>query len=167
MHRICALSPPTLLIFLTLISATAYADGSNYSVQVDKAHLRQSPAPFSKILATLKFGTPVERLQENSGWMQVQPIGGKKAGWVHSASLQKRTFTLQSGQAITGGASKDEIALASKGFNENVEKSYRSNNNLDYTSVDKMEQLIVSESQQLKFLKEGNLSTEGESHVAQ
>lgn len=165
MQRLRILPQHILLIFLTLVTSISHAE--SYSVQVEKVHLRQSPTPFAKILTTVNFGTPVERLQEQSGWMKVQPATGKKTGWVHSASLQKRTFALQSGQAITSGASKDEIALASKGFNEKVEKSYRSTNNLDYSSVDKMERVIVSESQQLKFLKDGNLSTEGESDAAQ
>jgi len=59
-------------------------------------------------------------------------------------------------------ASGSEVAMAGKGFNEEVEKNYRTGNkNLDYDGVDKMEKIVVSQPEIEKFLNEGGLTPEG------
>jgi hypothetical protein len=59
----------------------------------------------------------------------------------------------------TTSASASELALAGKGFNEAVEKSYQEESKLDYTLVDMMETQEVSEDDLYSFLVEGHLIT--------
>ena len=62
---------------------------------------------------------------------------------------------------VEEAASSNEIALAGKGFSEEVEKSYRAKNKkLNYKEVNKMEKFTVSQSKIRKFLKEGELEPE-------
>ena len=61
------------------------------------------------------------------------------------------------------GVSGQEIALAGKGFNADVESRYRSTHSrADYASVDRMEAMRVSRDEMIRFLEDGNVkSTEG------
>jgi len=63
------------------------------------------------------------------------------------------------GTSVTG----KEIALAGKGFNEEVEAQYRkSNKNLDYTWINQMETMKVSPEQVEDFIAGGNLVFDAE-----
>lgn len=53
------------------------------------------------------------------------------------------------------------MALAGKGFNEQVEREYRKQTDLDYTWVDRMAQITVTEEQMERFLREGKLGEFG------
>jgi hypothetical protein len=61
------------------------------------------------------------------------------------------------GQAQSA-ASSQEVALAGKGFNSDVEAQYRKNNaRIDYTWVNRMETIKVSRGQMISFLDEGKV----------
>ena len=55
-------------------------------------------------------------------------------------------------------ASSDEVALAGKGFSQEVETEYKKQNrSLDYAWVDRMLTFKVSDADALRFLQEGGL----------
>jgi hypothetical protein len=54
--------------------------------------------------------------------------------------------------------SANEVALAGKGFNQEVEDAYRNQGNLNYADVDLVEAITVSEDDLRRFLEEGRLS---------
>ena len=58
--------------------------------------------------------------------------------------------------AVTG-VSSDEVALAGKGFNEQVEAKLKKDGKLDYTWVDRMAAFNVDADQIVKFRTQGNL----------
>jgi hypothetical protein len=60
--------------------------------------------------------------------------------------------------ATSASASTDELALAGKGFSEEVERSYRAEGELDYDSIDKMEESVVSTGELRSFIVEGRLA---------
>lgn len=60
------------------------------------------------------------------------------------------------GDAATG-ASSDEVALAGKGFNAQVEAKMKADGKLDYTWVDRMAAFQVSEDQIALFRAQGKL----------
>ena len=66
---------------------------------------------------------------------------------------------LSAGAADVGKtASGEELAMAGKGFNSRVEADFKNKNrDIDFTWIDKMETLKVSEKQSRAFLKEGGL----------
>ena len=51
------------------------------------------------------------------------------------------------------------MALAGKGFNESVEKEYKAEGNVDYTWVERMQQIVVSPDQLAAFINQGGLSS--------
>jgi uncharacterized protein YgiM (DUF1202 family) len=109
-------------------------------------------------VAPLSYGDRVQVLETKNEWMNVTGPGGQ-SGWVHSSALTKKTIAMTSGtQDVQTGASGDELALASKGFNSDVEADFKSKNkNVDFTWVDKMEKFKVQPREMQSFLKEGGV----------
>jgi hypothetical protein len=69
---------------------------------------------------------------------------------------------LQAGdENVQQSASSGEVALAGKGFNEQVEAEYKQQNDLDYTMVDRMEQFTVSIDEVVLFVEQGELMLDG------
>ncbi len=132
------------------------------SVQVKNGQIRKSPSFLGDVLATVIYGEQVEVIGQQGAWMQVRKTG-VHSGWMHQSALTKKPIVMNSeGAPVATGASSDELALAGKGFNADVEAKFRSENKmLDYASVDRMERRMVSPQGIKGFLKEGGLVEEG------
>jgi uncharacterized protein YgiM (DUF1202 family) len=148
------------LILLTLLGTFALAE-TVMSVQVKETQIRATPTFLGKILSTLAYGDRVKVLEEQRGWAKVEIPGGN--GWVNMSALTKKRIVLQAGaKDVESGASSSEVALAGKGFNEQVEAQYKKEKNLDYTWVDRMETFVFPPDELVSFLLEGRLtSSEG------
>jgi len=132
------------------------------SVQVKNGQIRKSPSFLGDVLATANYGEQVEVTAQQGAWMQVRKTGGV-AGWMHQSALTRKPIVMNSGGApVATGASGDELALAGKGFNADVEAKFRAENKmLDYATVDRMERQKVSPQDIRGFLIEGGLVEEG------
>ena len=132
------------------------------SVQVKKCQLRSKPSFLGKVVTRLKYGDKVEVAKEDNSWVEVSP-SKKGGGWIHISALSEKEIIVNpNSKDIESAASNDEIALAGKGFNEQVENDYKKKNKkADFTWVDKMEKFVVSQNEIQKFLKQGGLTAEG------
>ena len=80
-------------------------------------------------------------------------------GWLHESALTKKRIAMSAGTSdAAAGVSSDEVALAGKGFNEQVETKMRADGKLDYTWVDRMSQFQVTPDQITSFRAQGNLA---------
>lgn len=132
------------------------------SVQVKEGQLRSTPSFLAEIIAKPSYGDRVEIIQDKGPWKKVAIRGVQ--GWMHASALTTKSIVLRAGAAnVQTSATGSEIALAGKGFSEEVEKQYKNlNRNLDYAWVDRMEKFKVSPEQMQAFLKQGNvISAEG------
>jgi len=131
------------------------------SVQVKEGQLRSAPSFLGKIIANPSYGDRVEIVQDQGAWKKVA-VGGLQ-GWMHATALTTKPIVLRAGaQNVRTSATGGEIALAGKGFSEEVEKKYKNlNHNLDYTWVERMEEFQVSPEQMQAFLKQGLVLAEG------
>jgi len=127
------------------------------SVQVKEGQLRSTPSFLAEIIAKPSYGDRVEIIQDKGIWKKVAIRGVQ--GWMHTSALTTKNIVLKAGAAnVQTSATGGEIALAGKGFSEEVEKQYKSlNRNLDYAWVDRMEKIKVSPEQIQAFLKQGNV----------
>ncbi len=156
----------SILIFL-LICCTglaAFAVGTSMmSVQVKSGELRLTPSFLGKIVARLYYGDRVYVIEEKGSWQRVGLSAGAAEGWIHASALTPKKIVLQAGDKdVQTAASSDELALAGKGFNQQVESEFKAKNpNLDFAWIDKMETYVVSEKEMKQFLKNGGLSPEG------
>ncbi|MCB1151831.1 SH3 domain-containing protein [bacterium] len=146
------------LALLLLLAAAVLAAGPQRSVQVREGKLRQSPSFLGKITADVAYGDRMEVLEETAGWTRVRD-GSGRSGWIHASALTEKKVVLKAGQGdVAAGASGEEIALAGKGFNEEVEKTYRAANpDVDFAWVDRMETWKVTPDQAAAFVSAGKL----------
>ena len=133
------------------------------SVQVKKCQLRNKPSFLGKIILNLNYADRVTVDQEQDDWLKVTPENKSDGGWVHVSALSSKKIVLNPGSKdVKSAASSDELALAGKGFNEQVENDFKKKNrNVDFTWINKMENIVVSQNEIQSFLKEGGLQANG------
>jgi len=128
------------------------------SVQIESAQIREKPSVFGKIVANAKYGDRLDVVTKMEPWIQVRTADGK-TGWMHESSLSRKKVELSAGsQDVNRTASGEELAMAGKGFNSKVEADFKAKNqNIDFTWIDRMEKIKVSERDSISFLQEGGL----------
>ncbi len=152
---------------LVVASTAAFAAGpSQMSVTVQEVKIRATPSALGKILGSLVYGDRVTVLDQPAGapqsWRKISVPQKGIQGWVSLSALTEKEVKLQAGsEQVQHGASSGEVALAGKGFNEDVEKEYKSEGNLDYTWVDRMATYKPTDDQVAAFLRDGGLNTTG------
>ena len=129
------------------------------NVQVREGELRATPTFLGKIVARVAYGERVAVVGSRGAWKKVSVGGGKLQGWMHTSALTTRRLALKAGQTtVRTGATQDELALAGKGFNEQVEAAFRKENkNLDYTWINRMETFKVPPALMNSFLAQGSV----------
>ncbi|MDD4356251.1 MAG: SH3 domain-containing protein [Smithellaceae bacterium] len=147
-----------VLLGVLFLNTTAEAQKS-MTVQVQEGQLRTTPSHFGKITAKTYYGDRVTVLEEKGDWKRVSVENGRGQGWMHDSALTSKQTVLRAGRSQAGtSVSHGEIALAGKGFSEEVEKEYRKNNtNLDYAWINRMETIRISSGQMENFIKDGRL----------
>jgi len=137
-----------------VVSAQASRGGTMY-VAAKTLSLKSSTGFFASTRGSLTYGAQVTVLQINGSWAEVRSAANSSlSGWAKTASLTPRRIL----EGSTTSASAQEVALAGKGFNQEVENSYRSGTNLNYADVDRIEAQQVSDAELQRFLVEGRLS---------
>ncbi len=146
------------LIMLALASPLAARAVEQMSVQVQNAQLRADASYLARPVGNAPYGTQVTILQERGDWRQVQPPGGP-GGWVHLSALSAKRIAMKAGaQDVGTAASGEELALAGKGFNSDVEADFKNKNRqIDFTWIDRMEKIKVPVETITKFLSEGQV----------
>jgi uncharacterized protein YgiM (DUF1202 family) len=152
-----------LRIFSALfIVAAAAAFADDMSVQVKETQVRAAPSFLSKILDRLAYGDKVKVISEQKGWARVALRSGKGEGWINLSALTRKNIVLKAGaENVSQSASSGEVALAGKGFNQEVEDKYRKDNHVDYTWVDRMAAFVVTPEQAEAFLEDGGVTPQG------
>lgn len=146
-------------LLIWFCSGTTWSAEILMSVQVESSQVRASPSFLGAIFAQIKYGDRVAVVDEQNGWMKVSLPDGRQ-GWVHGSALTRKKIVLSAGRTdSTTGASADELALAGKGFNSDVEAEFRAHNkDLDFTWVDRMEKIVIDLKTIQRFLEEGSVS---------
>ena len=156
--------PKLLKIFVTaccflILAGYAWSAAAQktLSVQVKEGQMRSSPSFLGAIVATPSYGEHVVLIEDQGTWKKVTIHGVQ--GWMHTSALTTKNIVLTAGTAnVQTSATGGEIALAGKGFSEEVEKQYKSQNkNVDFTWVDRMENCKVTPEEMQAFLKQGQV----------
>lgn len=130
---------------------------SAMSVQVKQGAVRSAPSYTGKVLGTLEYGRQVQVSEAKSPWLMV--TGGGVSGWMHESALSKKKIVLSAGEGTAQtGASSEELALAGKGFNSDVEAQFKAQNrNIDFAAVDRMEHRKITQEEKALFIQAGGL----------
>ena len=147
-----------LFILTMLISGALFAQiskGGTAWVSIKSATVKSSTWFFASTKGTLTMGAQVTVLQVNGNWAEIRSVANSAlSGWTSINNLSARQI-VASGANVSG----DDIAMAGKGFNQEIEDAYKSDGNLDYSGVDKTEAIKVTQEELYQFVVDGHLVT--------
>jgi hypothetical protein len=142
------------LVAIGFTSAQVLRGGTLY-VAVKTLTLKSSTGFFASNRGTLNYGTQVIVIQVNGKFVEVRSAANSTiTGWTPSANLSAKQIV----SGNTNVASASEIALAGKGFNQEVEDTYKKKGTLNYADVDRVERITVPETTLKQFLEAGRLA---------
>jgi len=143
-----------------LLAIPLIAVAKNLNVQVRKAQIRATPMAFGTLLAEVEYGQALQILEVKGAWTKVSTPDQKITGWIHKTSTTARELKLASGgEDAQVAASAGEMAMATKGFNSQVESAFKEKNkDVDFSWVDKMEKITITDAASSTFLKQGKVS---------
>jgi hypothetical protein len=148
------------LVAALLVAGAALAATETVTVIVKKTSIRRDRQFYAATLAEADLGDVFTVLTREKGWVKVGAASGE--GWLHESAVTAKKVAASS-QGPTGGKVADEdVALAGKGFNPQVESEYRKRNpQAVFAAVDRMELLGAPEKALASFLSDGNLQPRG------
>ena len=143
-----------LCVFGTFYSF-AQAKGSTMYATVKNLELKASAGNFAAAKGKLEYGEQVTVLQVSGSWVEVRSTANSSvSGWTPSSNLTSRRIVAGN----TATTSAREAALAGKGFNQEVEDSYKTDSKVNYAEVDNVEKTQVSDAELQSFITEGRLT---------
>lgn len=150
-----------MIVLLSALGLVGAVQAATMRVQIQSGQVRNAPSFLGGVVATVGYGQSVEVIASQSPWQQVRTADGR-TGWMHDSALTVKRVSTQSGGAVRTGASGDEMALAGKGFNRDVEAQFKaSHGDADFTWVDRMAALKASSAEIERFVKSGGLTQPG------
>ena len=151
-----------LIFICMLLSASVFAatfkKGDKVYVCVKTSVLKTTSGSGAKNVTDVFYGDELIVVSVSGKKIQVkQSAGAKKTGWIAGNNLtKKKIMKTASGGKVS--ASTTELALAGKGFTEESEKVIQTaDSELDYSKVDLIEKISVSESVLNDFITAGHL----------
>lgn len=148
-----------LILLFIAIAAMALDVGDTVGISVRETGLRSGAGFLSRTAATLAYLDEVVILSTQGDWYEVEVAETGAKGWIHSSAVAG-TKELQlegGGRSDSGTTSNREIALAGRGFNEQVEEQIKADEDLDFSLVDEMETYILSAEPIVDFLLDAGL----------
>jgi len=153
MKRLIFLSVLILMVSVALFAQVKAGDTAWVSSKT--AAVKASTWFFAGTKGTLNMGDQVAVLQINGSWAEVRSSANSSlSGWTSVNNLSSRRV-VATGAAVTAS----EVSLAGKGFNQEVEDSYKTSGNFNFDDVDKTEANKVSQDDLYKFVVDGRLFT--------
>lgn len=154
--------PSTVVLSLFIVFVSLLV-AETLIIKVQTTNLRKSPKFYAPVVQTLKAGEKIEKISSQpDGWIQVKTSGGT-VGWIHSSAVTVQKFDLLAmDKSMKTQASASEVALAGKGFNKQVEESYRAKHaDVSFVWVDRMLLIKIAASRVEEFMRNGKLGEWG------
>ncbi|MCX6568768.1 MAG: SH3 domain-containing protein [Candidatus Aminicenantes bacterium] len=153
--RLTFLITAVLAVFVFLLAETVV-------VKIKTTNIRRDPKFTAPVVAAIKAGEPLEKIEAQNGWFKVKTKAGI-VGWIHSTAVESKKLNLLAmDKTMKTQASAGEVALAAKGFNKQVEDKYRAGNAAaDFAAVDAMEKVKPTAAEVEAFMKAGRLAEFG------
>lgn len=149
------------LFLLGFLSAAAIAEAATYRVVTEQAAIRRDRKFFAPVVARVPYGEVLQDRGRRGDWLMVSYKG--RQGWIHVSAVREHTVDWSS---VSGGraaeTTRDEVALAGKGFTPEVENSLRGKNpQMRYDLVTQIESHRLSDAQIENFIRAGGLREPG------
>ena len=143
-----------ILLVAGFVTAQVSRGGTLY-VAIKTVDLKSGTGFFASNRGRLNYGDQVTVLQVSGKFVEVRSAATPSlTGWTASANMSARQVVA----GTTSTATAREVAMAGKGFNQDVENSFRAQQNLNYADVDRVEAIVIDINALRRFLEEGRLS---------
>jgi hypothetical protein len=144
----------TIILLCSLFCLTAAAE--TVQVTTRENAVRGECRFFAPVKLKVSLGDQLTVKGRKGDWYLVSAKG--VSGCIHKSAVETRSFAAAGRGAASGGTSADEVSLAGKGFNPQVEAGYRkSGKGLNYAAVDEISRLQVGEKALDTFVQQGGL----------
>jgi hypothetical protein len=149
-----------MAVTVVLVMAGA-AQAAVYRVALREAAVRKDMRFFAPVVVRAPYGAQLQSSERKGDWLKVSYQG--RQGWIHVSAVQDQKLSLSS---LAGGrateSTRDEVALAGKGFTPEVEKAFQAKNPaLNFAAVDRIESYRVPDDDLETFMLQGKLTVEG------
>jgi hypothetical protein len=145
-----------LFFLITGIVAAQISRGQTTWISAKTVTLKSSTGFFASNRGTVSYGDEMYVLQISGKWAEVRSsTNSSLTGWMASANITTKRVLPSTGSTT----SASEVALAGKGFNQEVEDTYKAGGSLNYADVDRTEAIVVSQDELFRFVTEGRLAT--------
>jgi len=152
-----------LLALVVLLASGAQDPNDTLTVTRKMAKLRGEKRLFAPAVAEVHEGDKLVLEKREGAWLAVQ--FEKLKGWLHESEVSAKPDVRLSGEGVSETYTSSETSAARKGFNPEVEKSYRTKNpalEVAFRLVDRLQARAVSDDDLRAFLVEGGLLKEGQ-----
>lgn len=147
-----------LTLSLGLVQS-APAPGTMLSVRALSTRIMAKPQFLGVSVSALRRGEKVKMVRAEGSWYLVQYEG--KEGWIHANRVSEKIIQMRSGDTGSG-TSRGEAELAGRGFSPKTEATFKEKNpNLDFSHVDKIQDVDVEPDSVEQFYSTGGLEKKG------
>lgn len=146
-----------LVVFLMAVTLSGIWAGSLVSKKVYMLidqDVKSGTGFFSSSVGKIFTGDTVNVVEEKGTWVKVETDGKNLAGWIPASSVTTKKVPKSNSRTT---ANADEIALAGRGWNSDIEKSFQGNRKKAYEIIDRMESINLDPEILLEFIKDGSL----------
>jgi len=144
-----------LILFVTGLAAAQVSKGGTLYVSVKTITLKSGTGFFANNKGTLNYGDKVTVISVNGKFAEIRSaVTPSITGWTAVSNLSARQVVSSNANATSG----KEVALAGKGFNQEVENAYKTKGKANYADVDRVETQSVKDADLKDFLEEGRLA---------
>jgi hypothetical protein len=159
-----------LLVLVLLLASGAQAPDDTLTVTRKTTKLRAAKRLFAPTVAELHEGDKLVLEKQEGAWLAVQlapPPDAPPAvlkGWLHETDVSAKPDVRLSGEGVRETYTSSETSAARKGFNPEVERSYRGKHpalEAAFRLVDGLQARAVSDDDLRAFLVAGGLIEEG------
>lgn len=149
-----------VLFIMCLTLSITYQDAYSQTMRVitKENAIRDACRFFAPVKVPVKYGDALEVLSTEGDWYRVRFRG--LVGCIHRGALEGKAVSTSleglSGQRRT--ATEQEVALAGKGFNPEVERAFKARHpEMNFALVDTIERYRVDEKRVAEFMRLGGL----------
>jgi hypothetical protein len=144
-----------LILFVTGFAVAQVSKGGTLFVSVKTLTLKSGTGAFASGKGTLNYGDRVTVINVNGKFAEVRSAATPSlTGWTATSNLSAKQVVSSNANATSG----KEVALAGKGFNQEVENAYKTKGKANYADVDRVETQSIKDADLKQFLEEGRLA---------
>lgn len=151
MRRFC------LVVFLSLSALSWVSAGSLVSKKVYMLvdqDLKSGTGFFSSKVGSLKTGDVANVTEEKGNWVKIEAENKVLSGWVLASCVTTKKVPKTNSRTT---ADAGEIALAGRGWNSSVEKSFKGIRKNAFDAIDRIEAINLDVQVLLDFIRDGGL----------